>query len=72
MQKTQPRGSELQGGCASKKVMTDRSEKVFSLDFLFIEQPYATEAAKQVSRDKINTARGPADTERYTLAGGAD
>ena len=47
MKKTQPEGSELKRGWPSKKVIAGRSGKVFSLDFLFIEQMRATEAANQ-------------------------
>ena len=47
MKKTQPEGSEPKRGWPSKKMMAGRSGEVFSLDFLFIEQTYAAEAAKQ-------------------------
>jgi hypothetical protein len=49
MNKSQPEVSKPKRGWPSKKVMAGRSGKVFSLDFLFIEQARATEAAKRVS-----------------------
>ena len=66
MKKTQAEGSELKRGWPSKKMMMARSGGVFSLDFLFIEQTHAAEAAKRVSHQSINTVRGPADANRYT------
>jgi hypothetical protein len=47
MKKTQPEDSEPKRGWPSKKVMAGRSGEVFSLDFLFIEQAHAAEAANQ-------------------------
>jgi hypothetical protein len=41
--------------------MAGRSEEVFPLDFLFIEQTREPERAKQVSHVTISTSRGPAD-----------
>jgi hypothetical protein len=38
---------------------------VFSLDFLFIEQAHAPEAAKRVSYRHFTSWRGPADAGRY-------
>jgi hypothetical protein len=64
MQKTQLEDSEPKRGWPSKKVMAGRSGKVFSLDFLFIEQPYATERAKRDSYDTLSERHAPADTER--------
>lgn len=64
MNKTQSEGSEQHGGWPSKKVEMARSGKVFSLDFLFIEQARATEAAKQVSYHYSNARYGPADAWR--------
>jgi hypothetical protein len=49
MKETQPKGSELKGGWPSKMTMAGRSGEVFSLDFLFIEQAHAAEAAIRVS-----------------------
>jgi hypothetical protein len=58
MQKTQQRGSELQRGWPSKKGEMAKSGEVFSLDFLFIEQPVAAERGPQISRDSADvTAR---------------
>ena len=64
MKKTQPEGSEPKRGWPSKKVMAGRSGDVFSLDFLFIEQAHAAEAAKQVSYRIASPCRGPADAGR--------
>jgi hypothetical protein len=49
MKKTQPEDSEQQGGWPSKKVMAGRSGKVFSLDFLFIEQAHPAERGMHTS-----------------------
>jgi hypothetical protein len=57
MKKTQPEGSELKRGWPSKKEMAGRSGKVFSLDFLFIEQSRATEAANNCSNESECSAR---------------
>jgi len=65
MKKTQPEGSEQQGGWPSKKMMAGRSRKVFSLDFLFIEQLRPTKAAKPVSYRCLSASRSPADARRY-------
>ena len=68
MKKIQPEGSEPKRGWPSKKDETARSGKVFSLDFLFIEQAHAAEAAKQVSYRSLSVRRGPADACRYARA----
>jgi len=49
MKKIQPRDSKQRRGWPPKKMMAGWSGKVFSLDFLFIEQPHATERAKRIS-----------------------
>ena len=49
MQKTQLEDSEPKRGWPSKKVMAGRSGKVFSLDFLFIEQRHESECDKLIS-----------------------
>jgi len=49
MQMTQPKGSKRQRGWPSKKWETAKSGVVFSLDFLFIEQPVAAERAPRSS-----------------------
>jgi hypothetical protein len=64
MEKTQREGFKQGRGWPSKKGKTARSGEVFSLDFLFIEQAHAAEAAKRVSYRSIIAARGPADAER--------
>ena len=48
MKKTQPEGSELKRGWPSKKVKAGRSGKVFSLDFLFIEQTHAARPRSEI------------------------
>ena len=61
MKKTQPEGSELKRGWPSKKVKAGRSGKVFSLDFLFIEQLRSVERMNRVSY------RGSAVARSYVI-----
>jgi hypothetical protein len=68
MKKTQPEGSEPKRGWPSKEVMAGRSGEVFSLDFPFIEQVRATEAAKRIAYQSVSAWRGPADAQRYAAS----
>jgi hypothetical protein len=64
MEKAQPEDSEPRRGLPSKEVIAGRSGGVFSLDFLFIEQAHAAEAAKRVLYVSLSVTRGPADAKR--------
>jgi hypothetical protein len=56
MKKTQSEGSEPKRGWPSNKMMMAWLGGVFSLDFLFIEQPHAAERAKRVWYGKFTSA----------------
>jgi hypothetical protein len=57
MQRTQEQGSKQGRGWPSKKDEMARSGKVFSLDFLFIEQGHAVERGERVSYRSFSVLR---------------